>query len=139
MLDEPEYSRWMIMAKRTLESAKGDLQRGDHNWACFKAQQSAEFAVKALLHGLGLEAYGHSVSSLLSRLPKELNPSDIMQEAKTLDKYYVPTRYPNAWMEGLPTDYYTHQDAMQAIDYSGKIINWVEGSWRLLSRGKERE
>jgi len=96
LLDGSEFSRWINMVKKTIDSSRGDLERGDYNWACFKAQQSAEFAVKALLHGLGLEAYGHSISSLLLKLPRELSPSIIMQEAKTLDKYYVPTRYPNA-------------------------------------------
>lgn len=134
-----EFSRWINMAEKTIESAKGDLERGDYNWACFKAQQSAEFAIKAILHGLGLGAYGHSVSALLLKLPKELDPSDVMQEAKTLDKYYVPTRYPNAWSDGLPTDYYTRQDSLQAINYAEKIIKWVVSVWRSLGKGKEGE
>lgn len=134
VFDESEFSRWLAMAKKTITSAQGDLERGDFNWACFKAQQSAEYAVKALLHGLGLEAYGHSVSKLLSKLTKDLDYSKILQEAKTLDKYYVPTRYPNAWVEGLPIDYYTRQDALQAIEYAEKIIRWVEDVWRSLSK-----
>lgn len=138
MLDEAEFFRWMSMAKKTVESAKGDLERGDYNWACFKAQQSAEFAVKAILHGLGLEAYGHSISALLLKLPREFSIADVMQEAKTLDKYYVPTRYPNAWSEGLPTDYYTEQDALQAISYAEKIIEWVMNAWRSLGGEKGR-
>lgn len=104
LLDENELTRWFEMVRRTLESARGDLERGDYNWSCFKAHQSAEYAVKALLHGLGLGAYGHSISALLSRLSDVLNPSEVMDVGKTLDKYYVPTRYPNAWGEGLPTD-----------------------------------
>ncbi|MEM4489365.1 MAG: HEPN domain-containing protein, partial [Desulfurococcaceae archaeon] len=60
----------------------------------------------------------------------------IMQEAKTLDKYYVPTRYPNAWSEGLPTDYYTQQDSLQAVKYAGKIIEWVISTWKSLSKEK---
>jgi len=31
MLDKEEYVRWMESAKRTLKSAKGDLERGDYN------------------------------------------------------------------------------------------------------------
>lgn len=138
LLDGSEFSRWISMARKTLESARGDLRRGDYNWACFKAQQSAEFAIKAILRGLGLESYGHSVSALLLKLPKDLDASSIMQEAKTLDKYYVPTRYPNAWSEGLPTDYYTEQDSLQAISYAEKIIEWVINIWRSLS-GEKRE
>jgi len=138
MLDESEYSRWISSAKRTLESAFGDLRRGDYNWACFKAQQAAEMAVKALLHGLGLPAYGHSISKLLINLrSKGLQVSnDIINLAKSLDKYYIPTRYPNAWVEGTPYDYYTVEDAESAIRYAKSIIEWVEEVWRYLRRGE---
>ncbi|MEM3446253.1 MAG: HEPN domain-containing protein [Candidatus Korarchaeum sp.] len=98
MLDENEYLRWLGSAKRSLESARGDLSRGDYNWTCFKAQQAAELAVKAILHDMGLPAYGHGVTKLLTSIEDEIPaPSELMQYAKTLDKYYVPTRYPSAW------------------------------------------
>jgi HEPN domain-containing protein len=71
MLDESEYSRWIKSSKRTLDSPGGDLERGDYNWVCFKAQQAAELAVEALLHGLGMPAYGHSVSKLLAMTTKD--------------------------------------------------------------------
>ncbi len=68
MLDEQEYDKWITMAKRTLESAKRDLSGGDYNWACFKSQQAAEFAVKALLWGIGRPKYGHVVYKLVVEL-----------------------------------------------------------------------
>ena len=138
MLDETEYSRWISSAKKTLESARGDLSRGDYNWTCFKAQQAAEMAVKALLHGLGLPAYGHSISKLLINLrSKGLQvPNDIIDIAKSLDKYYIPTRYPNAWVEGSPHEYYTKGDADSAIECARNIIEWVEEVWRYLRRGE---
>jgi len=136
LLDEDEFKRWFKMALGTVRSAEGDLERGDYNWACFKAHQSAEFAVKGLLRGLGLGAYGHSVSALLAAAPSELKVLNLLQRAKTLDKYYVPTRYPNAWAEGSPADYYTREDASQAIEYAKSIISWVEEAWRSLKQGR---
>ena len=132
MLDEAEYARWIKSSKGTLSSARDDLKRGNYNWACFKAQQAAELAVKSLLHGLGLPAHGHSVSGLLTKAPGELGSREVIQQAKTLDKYYVPTRYPNAWAEGTPEEYYTREDAEKAIECAGAIIVWVEASWRSL-------
>jgi len=137
VLDEREYGRWFETARRTLESARGDASRGDHNWACFKAQQAAEAAVKALLHGLGLPAYGHSVSRLLREAAErgvEVG-EEVMRSAKALDKYYVPTRYPNAWAEGSPHEYYTEDDARDAIGRAERILAWVESVWRCLRRG----
>lgn len=93
-------------------------------------------AVKALLHGLGLPAIGHSVSALLGKAPEELERGEeLMQHAKTLDKYYVPTRYPNAWAEGSPDEYYTRNDALSAVKSAEAIIKWVEDAWESLSKG----
>jgi len=135
LLDEEEYLRWVEMARRTLRSAERDLMGGDYNWACFKAHQAAEYAVKGLLHGLGMGAHGHSISALLAKLPNEFGVVDIMDGAKLLDKYYVPTRYPNAWSEGVPADYYTHGEAAQALMQARKFVEWVEDKWMSLRRG----
>jgi len=51
MLDEGEYSRWIGSAHKTLESAQRDYEDGDYNWACFKAHQVAEKALKAIYGG----------------------------------------------------------------------------------------
>lgn len=134
MIDEEEYRRWIEMSRRTLHSAEGDLGRGDYNWACFKAHQAAEYTVKALLHGLGLAPKGHSISLLLDSIPRELNPDEILDPAKTLDKHYIPTRYPNAWSEGIPPDYYTLNDSKQAVSYASKIIDWVGEKWKSLRK-----
>ena len=32
-----------------------------------------------------------------------------------LDAFYVPTRYPNGFASGAPGDFYTSEDASQAI------------------------
>jgi HEPN domain-containing protein len=135
MLDETEYARWIRSSKEAIGSARGDLEREEYNWACFKAQQAAEFAVKAVLRGLGLPAYGHSISALLARAPNDLQVNEAtVEKAKTLDKYYVPTRYPNAWAEGTPMDYYTRSDAKKAIKCAEAIINWAESLWRSLKK-----
>ncbi|MCX8205388.1 MAG: HEPN domain-containing protein [Candidatus Nezhaarchaeota archaeon] len=137
ILDEGEYLRWITTAKRNVESSRRDAGGGDYNWSCFKAHQAGEMAVKALLHGLGLSAYGHSVSRLLTMLEGRVEvPRDVMSCAKSLDKLYVPTRYPNAWAEGLPHEYYIEEDAERAIACAERIVSWVEETWTSLRRGR---
>ena len=138
MLDEKEYLRWLSSAKNALSSAIGDADRRDFNWACFKSQQAAEFAVKALLRGLGLPSYGHSLSRLLTEAEENLRSikPEIIEAAKTLDKHYIPTRYPNAWVEGSPEEYYTKMDAEATIRYAKQIISWVEKKWKSLKKGE---
>ena len=63
ILDHEEYERWVSMAEYTLRSASKDLEGGFYSWACFKAYQCGDYAVKALLRGLGSPAYGRSILS----------------------------------------------------------------------------
>jgi HEPN domain-containing protein len=56
----------------------------------------------------------------------------LIDRAKYLDKMYIPTRYPNAWSEGAPYQYYTEEEARRAIDISREIIEYIEGRWRTL-------
>ncbi|BCU69953.1 HEPN domain-containing protein [Stygiolobus caldivivus] len=136
MLDTGEFDRWFKSGKLTLESARHDLGGGFYNWACFKAQQSAELAVKAYFYGIGQPKTGHTVSYLLSLLNV---PQDLVDKAKYLDKLYIPTRYPDAWQSETPQYYYTKGEAEEAIKYAEEIINYIEGLWRtLLQREKER-
>jgi len=53
---------------RHLESAKRDREARDYARACFKAEQRDQFALKALLRGLGRPAFGHSTSSLVEKV-----------------------------------------------------------------------
>ena len=134
MLDEEEFQRWHRMAVKTRKSAMQDLRGEFYNWACFKAHQCAELAVKALMRGMGRHVYGHSVYKLLEELKKiGFNVShDLISRAKTLDQYYVPTRYPDAWVEGSPYEYYSEEDASKALDSCTSILNWVEENWKIL-------
>jgi len=136
VLDSSEYSRWMESARRTLMSARGDLERGDYNWACFKAHQAAEKALKALLWGVGAPAPGRSLPKLLERVGEALSielPADVREACVRLNKFYVATRYPNAWSEGIPEEYYSRGEAEEAIGYASRVLEWVEGLWRELS------
>lgn len=136
-LDESEYRRWMLSARRTLESARRDAEAGDYNWACFKAHQAAEKALKALLWGLGEPTIGRSLVELAERLAQlGLSVSGRVRElAARLSKFYTPTRYPDVWESGTPEDYYTESEAEEAIRWAEEVVDWVEGVWRSLSGG----
>jgi HEPN domain-containing protein len=49
-LDREEYEGWRAEASRALRHGELATQDGLHNWACFSAEQSAQLAVKGLLH-----------------------------------------------------------------------------------------
>ena len=100
-------SDWFRQATRDLEQAEDSRRAGRHEWACFAAHQAAEKAVKALHLHLGQEAWGHVVAQLLSELPARVTvPAELVEQAKVLDNFYIPTRYPNGHPAGAPFEYY---------------------------------
>lgn len=129
-IDTPELERWLSQARHTRESAERDAQFGDFAWSCFKSQQAGEYALKALLRGLGQPAHGHALRRLLSDLSAiELEvPQVVVEKAQILDRHYVPTRYADAFPEGSPHEYYNRAAAEEALDAADKIIRWVQSA-----------
>jgi HEPN domain-containing protein len=115
---------WFAQAERDLEHAGSARREGRHEWACFAAQQSAEKAVKALHLSLGQEAWGHVVARLLQELPGQVE-TDLVDKAKVLDNFYVPTRYANGHPEGAPFEHYGPIQSGEAIDYARQILEFA--------------
>ena len=119
------FADWLRQAKRNLASAYANLRDGIYEEACFEAHQAGEKALKGLLNLFHKERRGHSLFFLLSVLTVEV-PQEIRDCALALDKHYIPARYPNAFDEGAPMDYYTAKDAESCISCAEKILKWVE-------------
>jgi HEPN domain-containing protein len=115
---------WLAQAIRDLEQAEDSRQAGRHEWACFAAHQSAEKAIKALHLHLGQEAWGHVVARLLRDLPLEV-PEEIVDRARILDNFYIPTRYPNGHSEGAPFEHYGKLQSEEAIRHASSILEFV--------------
>jgi Uncharacterized conserved protein related to C-terminal domain of eukaryotic chaperone, SACSIN len=115
-------SDWLRQAERDLEEVEYAKRGGYYELACFLSQQAAEKAAKALLQYLGIERRSHSVLHLLQDAPGE-----VVQCAAHLDKHYIPARYPDAYVEGAPYEYYTERDADECLNCALRILNWVKG------------
>lgn len=128
VLKMPERSSdWLRQAEADLRHAINSFNAGDFEWSCFAAQQAAEKAVKALFQKLHLDAWGHTVSILLANLPAEIAvPGKLIEQAKVIDKHYIPARYPNGFEIGAPTDFYTAGEADTAIKIAGEIIEFCK-------------
>lgn len=117
---------WLKQALRDLEHAIESREMGKHEWACFAAHQAAEKAVKALHLHLGQEVWGHVIARLLRELPSEVRPGTaLIEKARVLDNFYVPTRYPNAHAEGPPFEHYGPLQSKEAVDYAREIVEFV--------------
>lgn len=110
-----------------MEKARMDLKWNYHEWACFTAQQAAEKAVKSLFQYIHADAWGHSVSGLMKELPDNIKPGEnLIEGAILLDRFYIPTRYPNGFDRGMPKDYFTKKDAENACEAAKEIIEFCK-------------
>ena len=119
-----EAERWLHEARQDLAAGEAMVASRHFNWACFLAQQTAEKAVKAFLYAQGAEdVWGHSVAELLrDAVSHDASLATWQPLGGMLDKFYIPTRYPNGLPGGLPSQAYTADEARKALDWSGELI-----------------
>ncbi|MGC8998535.1 MAG: HEPN domain-containing protein [Candidatus Bathyarchaeia archaeon] len=131
-----EALRWLKDAIEDLSVAEDLLKSGHYSASCFHSQQAAEKAVKAMLYEKGVEARGHSILALVKNLEKVANTKhdEFYEDARTLDRHYAPTRYPNLH-PGMPTpayELYSREDAEKCLKSSEKIVNYAKKSFKNL-------
>lgn len=124
---EHEGRRWLEQAQADLEIARWNEQGNFHSAACFWAQQTAERALKAFLYFHGKRRVtGHSVAELMdacAQLDKDFN--SLADDAMTLDRYYIPTRYPNGLPGGVPAKTYKTDEAKAALQMADTVVSLV--------------
>lgn len=117
---------WLNQALKDLKHAEESQNSDSHEWACFAAQQAAEKAVKALHLFIGQEAWGHVIAKLLRDLPDDIIvEQELLEKAKVLDNFYIPSRYPDSHPDGAPFEHYGILQSKEAIKYAGEIIEFV--------------
>jgi len=128
--EKDESLRWIIQAKDEFLDADDLRNRRRYYLALFHFQQSAEKALKAFLY-LKLKSfevfYTHSVNDLIE-MCIEIDPDfNKIKQAKKLDKYYIPTRYPNGLPGGIPSRYFDDPtEAEEAMKLSKEVIELIE-------------
>jgi len=125
-----EARRWLETAREDLDAARSLMESGKFSHSCFFSQQAGEKAVKALWYFLGEDPWGHSIQKLLSELPdpgtlERLQP--MLEQAALLDRYYIPTRYPNGLPDLTPGQVYFRQDAGACLESSGRLLSVISG------------
>ena len=118
------HADWFRQSDADLRLARHARDGAAYDWACFAAQQAAEKALKAALMSRGADAWGHTVTTLLGLVADDAG-EQLVVCAKTLDKHYVPTRYPNGLDAGAPTDFYTSKDSDDAIACAERLIGFA--------------
>lgn len=123
-----EAKRWFDQGVRDAESAVKVKEQGIFELSCFLAQQAAEKLLKAFLYYQGeAPVVGHS-TFYLAKQCQEYNGQfkPVLRACKRLDALYIPTRYPNGLVEGVPFEVYDAEDAEQALNDLGQVQSLVK-------------
>jgi HEPN domain-containing protein len=122
---------WFRQAEADVEHAELSATEGDFEWSCFAAQQGAEKALKALYYSQHGDPWGHSLLALMQALPSALSvTTELLDSARALDKHYIQARYPNGFASGAPIDYFTAEDARQAIAHAKSVLEFCKAQIR---------
>jgi HEPN domain-containing protein len=118
--------RWIVFARQDLRMAELALAEGIFNQVCFHAQQCVEKAIKGWLEQRGqVPPRTHRMADLLALLPPDLM-GELSDAIRLLDRFYIPTRYPDA-LPGMPPDGMPRQrDAEEALDVARSTLQRVE-------------
>ncbi|MEM3439327.1 MAG: HEPN domain-containing protein [Candidatus Bathyarchaeia archaeon] len=123
------YRDWLDEACDDYGAAEALHGLGKYGKACFLSHQACEKALKALLiKKLNRYESIHSAAELLRRAGGAVGvPEELLRKAEHLDRFYIPTRYPNAWPSGAPHKHYTRDDAEVALKYAKDVMDFVKG------------
>jgi len=128
MKKNPEEAlRWLETAKDDLDAAQIMLQNNKFSHACFHSQQSAEKVIKAVHFFCNSDPWGHSIVKLISEL-EELAPSQFAllskfnNRARLLDRFYIPTRYPDGLPDITPREAFGLEEAESAIEAASLFL-----------------
>lgn len=111
---------WLRQAENELAWARDSL-KGEY-WAqiCFAAQQIAEKAIKAVALARGAaEIRSHSLVKIAEALGID---GEVDRMGRRLDLYYISARYPDAFVEGAPFEYFDGEQAREAIQFAERFI-----------------
>jgi HEPN domain-containing protein len=127
-LSYSRYADWFDEALDDYAAALDLYRAGRYSKACFFAHQASEKALKALMiKKLRRYKHTHSVLELLREVSGVVRVDEsLFRKADILDRFYVPTRYPNAWPSGAPHTHYDKEDAELALSYAREVIELVK-------------
>ncbi len=125
-----EAARWLKTAEDDLDSAVILKKNGKFAHACFHAQQVGEKALKAVWYYADADPWGHSIKRLIEELKHvDLNLFNhletLIRSGMILDRFYIPTRYPNGLPDLTPEEAYIDEDAKVCIEHANLIVNTV--------------
>lgn len=112
---------WRYFADEDLRMAELAFADKLYTQVCFHSQQACEKMLKSLLADKAEPVpKTHKLSDLLPMLP-DIPAQKIQEDVILLDRFYIPTRYPDALPGSIPDGLPTEQEAKEALDTARKL------------------
>lgn len=122
-----EVDRWLAFARQDLRVAELTMGDGLYNQVCFHSQQCVEKVLKAWLADQGKRIpRTHSMADLLPLIPVDVL-AGLDEEIILLDRFYIPTRYPDALPGTLEDGLPDKEEAQEALDLAKKVLKIIGG------------
>ena len=128
---------WLHFAEDDLKAARKLFDGGPWNMVCFHAQQAAEKILKAFLSSRSDQVPRvHSLAKLIELCSKhDRSILRLKTSAFSLDRYYIPTRYPEAAPGTLEQGLPNRADAKSALSEMNRIMRFVKPKLRKTFKG----
>ncbi len=98
---------------------------GIYNQACFHAHQAIEKALKGLLEAQGqVPPRTHKLVDLVRQIPQG-KWGDLESQLLRMDRFYIPTRYPDALPGMLPEGWPGEKDAREALELAREVLRRI--------------
>lgn len=124
-----EAKRWFKEAEYNIKEADDNLQLGHYALVCFLSEQTIQKILKAYLYFSGKRYITiHSITELIGEcINYDTGFSSFKDNAKIINQYYIPTRYPNAQpLPAVPYEQYTKQQSKEALSIVRNIYQFVK-------------
>lgn len=129
-----EARRWFQQASHDLKAGRWNIQGGFHDTAAFLAQQAGEKALKSVLYFVGARRSAlltHSLVEMIQEAGKKVEGvTGLIEDARTLDLHYIPSRYPNGLPSGYPHQFYGGETAERAMQAAERILDAIVTHYR---------
>ena len=120
-MNDSRYLDWLSQAESDLAWARDSVRGNFYSQVCFVCQQVAEKSLKSLAIKRGFDYIRiHSVLQIAREL--RIN-GKIADAGKKLDGYYISARYPDAFPAGAPHEFFSKEQALEAIEMAQLIFD----------------
>jgi HEPN domain-containing protein len=127
---------WLHQARADLAQAQAQLaaEAGHPDWASFACHQGAEKALKALHLACRQQVWGHGLGRALLDLPDAprerpvAQVSDLQVRLNVLDALYIPTRDPESFSEGAPTNHFGRLQSQDALRHARPLVDAIRAA-----------